>query len=112
MFERIFAKVLSRFLSKYFKFRNERELTNLINVGVWSGYISLENLVLKDEVLDEMLFGQKGLPFKLVSCGIRRVEITVPWAKLTAKKDGSSTTATSASTSKGGGSSSDDNSGW
>lgn len=43
--------------------------------------MSLESLELRKEVVNSYL-KSKGLPFELLQCTLRRVEITVPWAKL------------------------------
>ena len=95
MFERLAGKLLSRLLSKYFEQHNpandsttgantETSTGSTISstqLGVWSGYVSLENLVLKQEFVNEF-FHNKGLPFELLSCSLQRVEITIPWGQL------------------------------
>ena len=91
MFERLAGKLLSRFLSKYFvqqdtSLNGERGSTqsssnSQTQLGVWSGYIALENLVLKEEFINNYFRG-KGLPFELLKCTFQRVEITIPWGKL------------------------------
>jgi Vacuolar sorting-associated protein 13, N-terminal/N-terminal region of Chorein or VPS13 len=83
MFERLVQQILSKFLSKYFT--EESLAKNRINrsaqLGVWSGYVSLRNLELKKEVINAKLHS-KGLPFEIIHCSFRQVEITIPWAKL------------------------------
>jgi len=82
MFEKLAGNVLSKVLSKYF---TDESLANnkatSANWGIWSGYISLHNLEIKTNIVNEKL-RQKGQPFELVHCSIRQVEITIPWAKL------------------------------
>ena len=51
------------------------------SLGVWSGYIALDNLQLRTEVINDLL-EQRGIPIEVLHCTIRRVEITVPWSKL------------------------------
>jgi hypothetical protein len=83
MFERLAQQVLGKLLSKYFT--EESLAKNKINkstqLGVWSGYVSLQNLELKKEYVNTKL-RSKGLPFEIVHCSFRQVEITIPWAKL------------------------------
>jgi len=84
MFERLAGKLLSRFLSKYFVSDDSASGTSSSSsssLGVWSGYVSLESLELRKEVVNSYL-KSKGLPFELLQCTLGRVEITVPWAKL------------------------------
>jgi hypothetical protein len=84
MFERLAGQLLSTVLSKYFTEESlaRNKSSTSAQLGVWSGYISLENLELKKDVINTLL-KRKGLPFEIVHCSFRRVEITVPWAKLT-----------------------------
>lgn len=83
MFERLVQQVLSKILSKYFT--EESLAKNRVNastqLGVWSGYVSLQNLELKKEYVNGKL-RSKGQPFEIVHCSFRQVEITIPWAKL------------------------------
>ena len=93
MFERLAGKFLSRLLSKYFISDESSTATSSSstgsnsssnswnNLGVWSGYVSLEHLELKKNVINDY-FKSKGIPLELLSCTIKRVEITIPWAKL------------------------------
>lgn len=88
MFERLAGKILSRLLSKYFVSDDTNgvrdsssERKSWSQLGVWSGYVSLESLELRKEVINDY-FKSKGLPFELLQCTLGRVEITVPWAKL------------------------------
>ncbi|KAL3925287.1 MAG: hypothetical protein SGILL_000512 [Bacillariaceae sp.] len=81
MFEKLAGNVLSGILSKYF---TEESLSKnkVLKTGVWSGFISLQDLEIKSDVINRKL-RQKGQPFELVQCTFRHVEITIPWAKLT-----------------------------
>ena len=104
MFERLAGKVLTRLLSKYFVQDNGEESSSSgggrssstasrpassssssskgsgtkTQLGVWSGYVSLDNLLLKNEVVNTHL-KSKGLPFELLRCSVGRVEITGNW---------------------------------
>jgi len=130
MFERLAGKVLTRLLSKYFVQDNGEEISGRgassspasrfrrassstpsssgtgtkTQLGVWSGYVSLDNLLLKNEVINTHL-KSRGLPFELLRCCVGRVEITVPWSKLGLRGGGSgggsvsSSSSTSSSTS-------------
>ena len=83
MFERLVQQILSKFLSKYFT--EDSLAKNKINrssqLGVWSGYVSLQDLELKKDVVNAKL-QSRGLPFEIIDCSFRQVEITIPWAKL------------------------------
>jgi hypothetical protein len=85
MFEKLAGNVLSKVLAKYFTeeslSQNSSKVTKSAQLGVWSGYISLQNLEVKVDVINQFL-RQKGHPFELVHCSVRQVEITIPWAKL------------------------------
>ncbi len=83
MFERLAQQVLGKFLSKYFTEESlaENKIYTSTQLGVWSGYVSLENLELKKEFVNSRL-RSKAQPFEIVHCTLRRVEITIPWAKL------------------------------
>ena len=80
MFEHLAAKLFRVFLSKYFTEESlaRNKSSTSAQLGVWSGYISLENLELKKDVINQKL-RRKGQPFEIVHCSFRRVEITVPW---------------------------------
>ena len=103
MFEGLAEKVVSRLLSKYFVVTsgdssasssavaaasnsntgissNNGITSNNSWTGVWSGNVSLENLTLKQELVND-LFRNKGIPLELLSCTIQKVELTIPWAK-------------------------------
>jgi hypothetical protein len=103
MFERLAGKLLSRLLSKYFRSSSNDESAHHNNqtgsttsssssnnnsgavstqLSVWSGYVTLENLELRRELVNEWL-AREGMGFELVQCTLRRVELTVPWSKLT-----------------------------
>ena len=84
MFERLAGKLLSNLLSKYFTEESlvRNKVSTATQLGVWSGYVSLQNLDLKIDEINTIL-RRKGLPFEIIHCSFRQVEITVPWAKLT-----------------------------
>ena len=83
MFEKLAGNVLSKILSKYFTDESlaKNKATQSAQLGIWSGYISLQNLEVKKEIINAKLRG-KGQPFELVHCSLRQLEITIPWAKL------------------------------
>jgi Vacuolar sorting-associated protein 13, N-terminal/N-terminal region of Chorein or VPS13 len=83
MFERLVQQILSKFLSKYFTEDSlaKNKINRSTQLGVWSGYISLQDLELKKDVVNTKL-QSRGLPFEIVDCSFRQVEITIPWAKL------------------------------
>lgn len=102
MLENIAGKVLDRFLSKYFEDETEHEQppppsaapagrnnrkrknptsrrTNFQS-GIWAGFLSLDDLRLRVQVINEQLQAA-GLPIELVHCSIRKAEMTVPWGQ-------------------------------
>jgi hypothetical protein len=83
MFEKLTGNILSKILSKYFTDESlaNNKATKSAHWGIWSGYISLQNLEVKTDIINAKL-RQKGQPFELVHCSFRQVEITIPWAKL------------------------------
>lgn len=83
MFERLVQKVLGNFLSKYFteESLNRNKINRSTQLGVWSGYISLQDLELKKDYINGKL-RSKGQAFEISHCSIRQIEITIPWAKL------------------------------
>jgi len=93
MLERIAGKVLGRFLSKYFEDEQEggssnggggttrkRSQRTSFSSGVWSGFLSLDDLRLRVDVINAELQAA-GLPIEMVHCSIRKVEMTVPWSQ-------------------------------
>jgi hypothetical protein len=84
MFERLAGTLLTNLLAKYFSEESlaNNKISTSAQLGIWSGYISLQNLELKKDVINSIL-RRKGHPFEIVHCSFRQVEITVPWAKLT-----------------------------
>lgn len=83
MFEKLAGNVLSNVLSKYFtdESLSKNQVYRKAQLGIWSGYITLNDLEVKTDVINKKL-RQKGQPFELVHCSLRQVEITIPWAKL------------------------------
>ena len=93
MLERIAGKVLDRFLTKYFEDEQEggssngdggntrkRSQRTSFSSGVWSGFLSLDDLRLRVDVINAELLAA-GLPIEMVHCSIRKVEMTVPWSQ-------------------------------
>ena len=95
MFERLTGKVLTRLLSKYFvqdgveggdghgasADGDASGFAKRTQLGVWSGFVRLDGLVLRNAVVNDRL-REKGLPFELIRCSVGRVELTVPWGRL------------------------------
>ena len=94
MLERLVGRLLNNVLSQYFVYNNNGNTDPSTDpsaeagatspqpsLGVWSGYIALDNLQLRTEVINDLL-EQRGIPLEVLHCTIRRVEITVPWSKL------------------------------
>jgi len=81
MFEAVFARMLKALLGEFVEdiggVDNKTSLHDKIQLGVWSGYICLEHLVLKDKLL-QML----GLPLQLAYGVIGRLELRIPWGNL------------------------------
>ncbi|CAB9505998.1 protein sorting-associated protein 13C [Seminavis robusta] len=87
MLERLLSRLLNNVLSQYFDYQSNNNGDNgstseePSSLGVWSGYIALDNLRLKTAVINDIL-QQQGIPLEVLHATIRRVEITVPWSKL------------------------------
>ena len=79
MFERLAGKLLNHFLAKYFVQNQEIEQRKSTQLKVWSGYISLENLEFRQDVVNELL---QNSGVEMVSGSIASLEITIPWGKL------------------------------
>ena len=81
MFEAIFARMLKALLGEFVEdiggIDNKTSLHDKIQLGVWSGYICLEHLVLKDKLLQLL-----GLPLQLGYGVIGRLEFRIPWGNL------------------------------
>ena len=60
---------------------NKRQLGILMQVSLWGGDASFQNLDLRLEVLEEQL----NLPFTFVSGHIHELLIHVPWVKITSE---------------------------
>lgn len=73
MFEGLLESVLGSFLNKYLEGFNKDNL----QLSVWSGKISLENLTLRQDI-----FKQFKLPLEVVIGKLGKLMITVPWASL------------------------------
>ncbi|KAG7355613.1 vacuolar sorting-associated protein 13, N-terminal domain containing protein [Nitzschia inconspicua] len=83
MFEKLAGNVLTKVLSNYITedSLSKNKVYKKAQLGVWSGYVTLNDLEVKADVINKKL-RQKGQPFELVHCSLRQVEITIPWAKL------------------------------
>ena len=81
MFEAVFARMLKALLGEFVEdiggVDNKTSLHDKIQLGVWSGYICLEHLVLKDKLLQLL-----GLPLQLGYGVIGRLEFRIPWGNL------------------------------
>ena len=116
MLERLVGRLLNNVLSQYFVYNNRNDEDSNNNgsgnhqnggsestteggasLGVWSGYIALDNLRLKNEVVNDLL-QKHGIPVEVLHCTIRRVEITVPWSKLSSSSSSRSGTSTPTAT--------------
>ena len=75
MFEQGLAYVLKQFLGEFVE--DSSKLQEKLSVGIWSGNIVLENLVLKKEILTVL-----NLPIALSHGVIGRFELRIPWKKL------------------------------
>jgi vacuolar protein sorting-associated protein 13A/C len=74
MFEKYLEQILNKYLGKFFCGFDSRNLS----VGVWSGYLVIENVSLKPEVLQKM-----ELPVELVYSCVGRLEIRLNWPRMT-----------------------------
>ena len=75
MFEQGLAFVLKQILGEFVE--DSSNLQEKLSVGIWSGNIVLENLVLKKEILSVL-----NLPIALGHGAIGRFELRIPWKKL------------------------------
>jgi vacuolar protein sorting-associated protein 13A/C len=75
MFEQGLAYVLKQFLGEFVE--DSSKLQEKLSVGIWSGNIVLESLVLKKEILTVL-----NLPIALSHGVIGRFELRIPWKKL------------------------------
>ena len=75
MFEQGLAFVLKQLLGEFVE--ESSKLQEKLSVGIWSGNIVLENLVLKKEILSAL-----NLPIALGHGVISRFELRIPWKKL------------------------------
>jgi vacuolar protein sorting-associated protein 13A/C len=72
MFEQGLAYVLKQFLGEFVE--DSSKLQEKLSVGIWSGNIVLESLVLKKEILTVL-----NLPIALSHGVIGRFELRIPW---------------------------------
>lgn len=78
MFEQALVYFLKKFLNLFIENPEDPSIIKeKIHIGVWSGLIILENLVLKNT-----LFSLIDVPLSLVHGYIGRLEIRIPWGNL------------------------------
>ena len=75
MFEQGLAFLLKQFLGEFVE--DSSNLQEKLSIGIWSGNIILENLVLKKEILSVL-----NLPIALNHGVIGRFELRIPWKQL------------------------------
>jgi len=71
MFTSLLAGVLTSRLGKYLRGLDE------VSVGLWAGQVAVERVQVKCEALDTL-----NLPFQLVAGVIGRLEVKIPWTRL------------------------------
>jgi len=82
MFEQALVYLLKRFLQLFVETSSECDpsattLKEKVHVGVWSGLVVLENLVLKNTLLDLV-----DVPLTLSHGSVGRLEVRIPWGNL------------------------------
>ena len=76
MLEGLVANLLNRFLGMYVKNFDPKQL----NVGIWSGDVTLRNLELRREALDQL-----HLPLNVVEGHLGQLTMSIPWSNLRGK---------------------------
>src|SRR5271163_933880 len=76
MLEGLVASLLNRFLGMYVKNFDPKQL----NVGIWSGDVTLRNLELRKEALDQL-----HLPINVVEGHLGQLTLSIPWSNLRGK---------------------------
>ena len=76
MFEKILEKVLLTYFGRFISGLDK----NNLKLGVWSGNVVIENVNLRQELI-EML----ELPFKLKMSSVGRMIFRIPWKKLSSQ---------------------------
>lgn len=76
MLEGVLASVLNRFLAEYVDGLN----TSQLNIGIWSGDVTLRNLRLKRTALDKFQ-----LPLDVKEGYLGRLTLSIPWSNLKSK---------------------------
>ena len=76
MLEGLVATLLNRFLGMYVKNFDAKQL----NVGIWSGDVTLRQLVLRREALDQLR-----LPVNVVEGHLGQLTLSIPWSNLRGK---------------------------
>jgi vacuolar protein sorting-associated protein 13A/C len=75
MFEQTLAYILKQFLGEFVE--DSSKLQEKIHIGIWAGFVVLENLVLKKEILSVL-----NTPIALSHGVIGRFELRIPWKNL------------------------------
>src|SRR2546423_4775347 len=73
MLEGLVANLLNRFLGMYVKNFDPKQL----HVGIWSGNVTLRNLELRKEALDQL-----HLPLNVVKGHLGQLALSIPWSNL------------------------------
>ena len=76
MLEGLVASLLNRFLGMYIRNFDAKQL----NVGIWSGDVTLRNLELRREALDQLR-----LPINVVEGHLGLLTLSIPWSNLKGK---------------------------
>ena len=76
MLEGLVANLLNRFLGMYVKNFDPKQLT----VGIWSGDVTLRNMELRKEALDQL-----HLPLNVVEGYLGQLTLSIPWSNLRGK---------------------------
>lgn len=73
----MFEKLLEKFLLKLFgRFISGLDKNNL-HVGIWRGDLLIENVMMKDDILELV-----GLPMVVVFSNVGKIHIKIPWNKI------------------------------
>jgi vacuolar protein sorting-associated protein 13A/C len=76
MFEKILEKVLLTYFGRFISGLDK----NNLKLGVWSGNVVIENVNLKQELIEIL-----ELPFKLKMSSVGRMKFNIPWKKLSSQ---------------------------
>ncbi|CAF0704730.1 unnamed protein product [Brachionus calyciflorus] len=73
----VFESFVSYFLDKYLSDYIENFDSSNLKIGIWNGDVTLENLYLKSNALDEL-----DLPIKVVFGHLKKLTLKIPWKSL------------------------------